>query len=534
MIGGIFRNILNYTHLNTIKHKLMTTLLLPQYDYINPKSDFNTFYPFFFIPEILFIYIILLSIFFFLLLESKFKFTELLSELYAGFSILFLLHILYFLFFNLNLKNGFFFNYQYTIDYFSSFLKIIIILSTIICILFSINYLYFEKIIYYEYYIFILFAAFSNMMLVSVIDLFSIYLIIELQSLCFYILAAFKTYSNFSTEAGIKYFIQGAVASGLLLLGFSIIYGATGAVQLMDIKLLFTELNYNTNTYNINIFYLGLGFVLISLLFKLAIAPFHIWAPDVYEGAPTVVTFVFSTIPKIGIFGLFIRLLINFCEYIYFLNFILIICGILSIIIGTLGALYQIKLKRWIVFASMPHVGFLIIILAMNKVMSISIMLFYLIIYILITINIFIIILCLRRHNNNLKIISINELLFILKSNKIIAIIFIPLLLSIVGIPPFFGFFNKFTILYWTIGAELKIILSLILIICSVISGLYYIRLIKKTIFIKNFTIKGYLQKINNNNSLILSMLFFFNIYFFIYMNEILLLTTNVTLSLYN
>jgi NADH-quinone oxidoreductase subunit N len=112
-------------------------------------------------------------------------------------------------------------------------------------------------------------------MLVSVIDLFSIYLIIELQSLCFYILATFKTYSTFSTEAGIKYFVQGAVASGLLLLGFSIVYGASGTTNLIDIKILFTEINYNTSNYSINIFYLGLCLILISLLFKLVIFPFH-------------------------------------------------------------------------------------------------------------------------------------------------------------------------------------------------------------------------------------------------------------------
>ena len=229
----------------------------------------------FLLPELGIIFFIFLFIIFFLILESKFFFKELFNELCAGLSILCLLHILIYIYVNINIYKGYFLNYNYNLNYLTLFLKFLIILCSIICILFSINYFYFEKIVYYEYYIFILFSCFSNMMLVSVIDLFSIYLIIELQSLCFYILATFKTYSNFSTEAGIKYFVQGAVASGLLLLGFSFIYGATGTTNLIDMKLLFTNINYQTNTYSINFFYLGFILVIVSLLFKLAVFPFH-------------------------------------------------------------------------------------------------------------------------------------------------------------------------------------------------------------------------------------------------------------------
>lgn len=493
---------------------------------------FNNSNLLFLLPEVNILVYIFFFVSFFTLWESKYDFKENFSTLCANLSILSLIQILLFL--NYDFKIGYFLNYNYIIDNFSIFMKIIIIFITLILIIFSYNYVKLEKMIYYEYYLFILFSCFANMVLASAIDLFTIYLIIELQGLCFYVLATFKTYSNFSTEAGVKYFIQGAVASGILLLGFSIIYGATGTTNLIDIKLLFSEVNNSDVIYNVYIFYLGLCLVIISLLFKLAVAPFHMWAPDVYEGVPTSVTFIFATLPKIGFLALFIRSLISFSEYIYFFNFILLICGILSIVIGTMGALYQIKLKRWLVFASLPHIGFIIIIMSMNKVMSISILLFYLLIYILITINVFIVVLILRRHNNNLKIISINEFLFVLKSNKMIAVAFVPLLLSVVGIPPFIGFFNKFTVLYWVMGAEMKVVLSMILIIFSVISGLYYIRLIKKIIFIKNSNIKGFLKKLDNTQSVFLSGLFFFNLFLFFYIDEILIITTNIALSLYN
>jgi len=194
------------------------------------------------------------------------------------------------------------------IDPFTTFMKAFVLLSSIFCILMSMNYLEFKKVNTFEYFILLLLATLGMLCLISSYDLMSLYMSIELMSLSFYILAAYKRNSEFSGEAGLKYFILGAFSSGLLLFGSSMIYGFTGLTNFEDLAKVLTGINGIASSTSYSGILIGIIFVAVALLFKIAAAPFHMWSPDVYEGAPTPVTAFFSTVPKIAIFALFLRI----------------------------------------------------------------------------------------------------------------------------------------------------------------------------------------------------------------------------------
>jgi NADH-quinone oxidoreductase subunit N len=217
------------------------------------------------------------------------------------------------------------------IDPFTTFMKAFVLLSSIFCILMSMNYLEFKKVNTFEYFILLLLATLGMLCLISSYDLMSLYMSIELMSLSFYILAAYKRNSEFSGEAGLKYFILGAFSSGLLLFGSSMIYGFTGLTNFEDLAKVLTGINGIASSTSYSGILIGIIFVAVALLFKIAAAPFHMWSPDVYEGAPTPVTAFFSTVPKIAIFALFLRIFFyTFYDFIFFLatNFY-ILCDII-------------------------------------------------------------------------------------------------------------------------------------------------------------------------------------------------------------
>jgi len=475
-------------------------------------------------------FFIVLILVIFTVLEFYYS-NEKLNKLCGFITILSLFQILYSLIIlQLVIVNGVFFYFEYEWNYFTNWFKIIVILVSMLCTWVTITFSFEEKIIHWEYYILILLSCVGNMLLVSSCNLIIIYLAIELQGLCFYILASIKTQSNFSTEAGVKYFAQGAVASGIFLLGSSIIYWALGTTNINSIYYIINLLTIDKNIeyiYNyMSVFLLGILLVIISLLMKLAVAPFHMWAPDVYEGVPTSVTFVFAILPKISLLVLLININIIFFEYsFYYIGFILLICGFFSIIIGVFATLYQIKLKRWFAFAGITHIGYIMLMMAMCNIISIRILLFYLIVYIILLICIFNFFFLLKKYSyDRSKIVTINELIIVFESNKIIAIFFSLILLSLIGIPPLIGFYSKYLLFYLFISEKL-FILSLILIILNIISGFYYLRLIKKIFFFKkNDNIKGFLKKIDHFDAFFLSIMFFINVFSSIYIEEIFLM----------
>lgn len=317
------------------------------------------------------------------------------------------------------------FNNVLIIDDFTLFVKTIVLIGALATILISFNYTLNQKMSarINEYMVLILFSTLSMLLVISSFDLISMYLAIELQSFSFYVLAAFQRNNEFSTEAGLKYFILGALASGLLLFGESLIYGFTGLTNFEELTKLFAVVPETThimsftsnsvvveqglsilNLTYIEILSIGLFFIIIAFLFKISAVPFHLWTPDVYEGAPTSVTAFFSITPKIAILALLLRLcMYTFYDFIESWQHLIIFSSFLSMFIGTLGAINQNKIKRLFAYSSIAHVGYLLISLATGTIESIEALLIYAVLYTLTIINVFSIILVMSKENFNIN-----------------------------------------------------------------------------------------------------------------------------------
>ncbi len=420
------------------------------------------------------------------------------------------------------------FNFLLMSTPFILFIKYIMIISLIICIITSLTYVKKERIINFEYYLLIALASIGMYTVISANDLMVFYIGIEIQSLSFYVLAGIKMYNNFSTEAAIKYFILGAFSSGLLLLGSSFIYGALGTTNFTTIMLI---LNEPDNVENLKILIFGIVLIISSLLFKLGAAPFHAWLPDVYEGAPTIVTMIYSIVPKIAIISFIVRLNLDVINAnLFFINDIWIPAAILSIIVGTLGGLFQVKIKRLIAYSAISHIGFMIIGLATASTLSVFALFFYILTYIIISINIFTFLLVVRKADNNLKIKKINELTLLFKSNPFLAWNFCFILFSIAGIPPLLGFYSKLYIFISALNYGYYIV-AIIAAIFSVIACAYYIRLIRLLYFkeISQWTIFVELSKAE---AVILTATLFLNIFFFVRPDIFVSILYNLILSI--
>jgi NADH-quinone oxidoreductase subunit N len=353
---------------------------------------------------------------------------------------------------------------------------------------------------------------------------------LEVQSLAFYILASMRKDSAFSTEAGLKYFILGAFSSGILLLGISFIYGAVGTTGFENLGKFFIGfdfLNFSTDLFDINNrIILGVICVFIGVLFKLTAAPFHMWAPDVYEGSPFFITILFSVVPKIGLLGIAIKIFyFALYEGLFYWQSVGLLCSILSIGIGTLKALQQNKIKRFLAYSSIGHVGFLLLGFSTGTILGIQGLLFYLVIYTVMMINIWAIIISLKVKNNNyVQVKYINDLQGLSKSNPLLAYTLAINMFSMAGVPPLAGFFAKFYLLFSGLESSFNV-LVILSILFSVISAFYYIRFIKIIFFDDNTA--GFLHenKISYAHSLILSISFLFILFLFISPNLLLLYT---------
>lgn len=374
-------------------------------------------------------------------------------------------------------------------------IKIIILLSAISILILSLGVYNNkrEKIIDYEYTQLIILSTLGMLLLISSKDLIVMYLSIETLSLSLYILAAIRKTGQLSTEAGLKYFILGALSSGLLLFGCALIYISTG---LTDFNSLTYFITYNTS--NLVGIEIGAIFIIFAILFKLAAAPFHMWAPDVYEGSPTIVTAYFAIVPKIAIFLLLITLIYG--PFLGIFNTIIkpliIISGMLSVIIGSLGALNQTKIKRLLAYSAIGHMGFMLLGLAPATINSLQASLVYIILYIIMSLNTFAFVLIyFNKYRSSLSISDrsnyISELSGLSRKEPVLAATFALSLLSIAGIPPLAGFFSKYFVLLSLIENSMYVI-SLITILFSVIACFYYIRIIQWMYFnnSKSYAIK--------------------------------------------
>ncbi len=350
--------------------------------------------------------------------------------------------------------------------------KIILSIGSIVFILLSKRPLKNENLYRYEYILFILFAILGSFVLISSDNFLTAFIGLELQSLSLYLMAAFNTKNLKSNEAGIKYFSLGALSSGFLLFGISMIYYDTGSFYMQNLN------NFTT------ISEIGLSLVLISLFFKVSAAPFHIWTPDVYEGSPTISTLFFASLPKfaslIFLFRVYQELNISGIQS---LNYIFQIVCAISLLVGVYGAITQKVIKRLLAFSSINHIGFMLLGIMSYQFMSEGTLFFYLIIYLITTFGIFAVLLNLRTVEGEFtKISQLNGLRFTSNSKSISMLVFF---FSLAGIPPFAGFFAKFFILSASINDGF-FFLSIVAVLSSVIAAFYYLTIIKNMFFNKS------------------------------------------------
>lgn len=339
-------------------------------------------------------------------------------------------------------------------------IKIIITISSIIIIMID------EKFTNYEYSLLITIALLGMMIILSASDLIILYLGIELLSLTSYILATLDSKGELSTEAGLKYFIIGAVSSGILLIGCALIYSNTGFTGYHDLEDFFIYNNYKN---------IGGILIVISMLIKLAAAPFHMWAPDVYDGSPTIITAFFAIVPKIALFGTLVSLLSGpFWGLIEEYQEFILLSAALSIFIGTLGALNQFKLKRLMAYSAISHIGFLLIGLSTLSLNGLIATLIYFILYIIMTLLTFTIILNIAPNSAN----PLNLLVGLSRINPLLSLCFALSLLSIAGVPPLAGFISKFYIITAALQNNMWFI-TVIAVVASMVSAFYYLQLIK-------------------------------------------------------
>ena len=350
--------------------------------------------------------------------------------------------------------------------------KIILSIGSIVFILLSKRPLKNENLYRYEYILFILFAILGSFVLISSDNFLTAFIGLELQSLSLYLMAAFNTKNLKSNEAGIKYFSLGALSSGFLLFGISMIYYDTGSFYMQNLN------NFTT------ISEIGLSLVLISLFFKVSAAPFHIWTPDVYEGSPTISTLFFASLPKfaslIFLFRVYQELNISGIQS---LDYIFQIVCAISLLVGVYGAITQKVIKRLLAFSSINHIGFMLLGIMCYQFMSEGTLFFYLIIYLITTFGIFAVLLNLRTVDGEFtKISQLNGLRFTSNSKSISMLVFF---FSLAGIPPFAGFFAKFFILSASI-TDGFFFLSIVAVLSSVIAAFYYLTIIKNMFFNKS------------------------------------------------
>ena len=436
------------------------------------------------------------------------------------------------------------FNNTLFIDNICHISKIITLSAIILTFLISFQYLKIYQINSYEYNILILISTLGTMFLISSYDLLSLYLALETQTLAFYVLTTYNRLSAYSTEAGLKYFILGALSSGLLLFGISLIYGITGTIN-------FTNLSYISQYYNyistslqelpinsikdltqiitfssieFKIYLLGIVFITSALLFKLAAVPFHMWTPDVYEGAPTTITTFFAIIPKLPFFLIIIKLFyFNFYSIIHYIEFILIICAGLSMIIGSISALQQQKIKRLFVYSSISHLGYMLIGLTSSTLLGLQGLFLYLIIYMITNLGLWTIFLSLNFKNKIGFIKYITDVTGLAQTNPYLSFCFTIILCSMAGIPPLAGFYPKLFMFMAAFQSNLPI-LPFIGIISSLISAFYYLQIIKIMYFDKT-QIQIEFEQIPQINALIISLVTLFLLLFFLMPNFILFTT---------
>ena len=367
------------------------------------------------------------------------------------------------------------FNNSYKIDYLSSFMKILTISSGIFVLISSNKYIQTININKIEYPILALSSILGMMVMISSNDLILFYVGLELQSLALYVLASFNRDNLSSSESGLKYFVLSALSSGLLLYGCSLIYGFSGSTNFFVISENLTQDDY--------VLTFGIVFIIVGLAFKISAVPFHMWAPDVYEGSPTSITIFFAILPKIAALTVFIRFL-----YVPFLNLIdqwqmiIVFLSIASMLFGAIAAIGQSNLKRLVAYSSIGHMGYALAGLATGTNQGIQSSISYISIYLFMNLAFFCCLFMLRRDEKYFE--NIQDLSGLSKNHPLLSFCFLIVLFSLAGIPPLAGFFAKFYIFSAVIDQSMYF-LAIVGLLSTVIAAFYYLRLIKIIYFDK-------------------------------------------------
>jgi len=364
------------------------------------------------------------------------------------------------------------FNGMYVTDSFAVFMKLMIVIGSAAAIFMSGRYVELQRMSRFEYPILIMFSTVGMMLMVSANDLISLYMALELQSLPLYVLAAMRRDNVRSTEAGLKYFVLGALSSGMLLYGASLLYGYTGTTN-FDTMAVALE---NANVLSLGVI-TGMVLLLSGLAFKIAAVPFHMWTPDVYEGAPTSVTAFFAIVPKLAALALLLRVFMGpFADLADQWQQVVVLISMASMVLGSVAAIAQTNIKRMLAYSSIGHMGYALIGLASANVTGVKAVMIYAVIYMAASIGTFAIVLMMKQKERMVE--SIHNLAGLAGRQPMIALAMAAMMFSMAGIPPLAGFFGKLFVFQAAIDAELYA-LAIVGVLTSVVSAFYYLRIIK-------------------------------------------------------
>lgn len=370
------------------------------------------------------------------------------------------------------IMNGFFIN-----NYFVIIVKIFLLSGCLLYLVISHRSLVDNNLSHFEYPILIIFSLLGMMVMVSANDLLSLFMGLELQNLCLYTIVAFKRDSPLTSEAALKYFVMGAVASGILLFGISLVYGLTGVTNYASLAKFFEGGSQNAAVI------IGVLFIFVGILFKLSLAPFHTWTPDVYEGAPTSITMFIASIPKMAALGVLANLAFYpFLNLINHWHFLLVSVAILSMVLGSLGALRQDNLKRLLAYSAISNMGFTIMGITTGITYGLHSSILYIFFYMLMILGVFACILNMSHRGH--KINFLKDLRGIGKHYPGTAFAFTFIVFSLAGIPPLPGFFIKIYVLQ-SVLKQHAYGLAIVAILTSVVSAAYYLSIVKFTLLDK-------------------------------------------------
>ncbi len=370
------------------------------------------------------------------------------------------------------IKKQYFFSFMLVVDGFSQTMKLLMILSTILIFVISDSWLVRDGNQRFEYMVLMLFSLLGMMFMVSANDLLALYVGLELSSLPLYVLASFSRDNLKSTESGLKYFVLSALASGILLFGISLVYGFAGSMNFDTLA----QLLRNPHAISSALVF-GLVLIITGLSFKVSAAPFHMWTPDVYEGAPTPVTAYFSTAPKIAALALFIRVLVEpFGAMIHDWQQVVVFVSALSMLVGAFGALMQSNIKRLLAYSSIGHVGYALMGLAAGNIDGVSSVIIYFALYIAMSAGAFACVLMMQRRGELCE--GIGDLAGISRKHPQMAFALAVFMFSMAGIPPLAGFFGKAYVFLAAIHAGL-FALAVIGVLSSVVACFYYLKIVK-------------------------------------------------------